>query len=67
MPPPDTELLKEFPTHHHDAFTLEDGECVEMDLVNMKMDTADASPKKQPPRQTTFTVRQELAKKLKNM
>ena len=53
------------PTHHHNAFTLEDGERVEMDLVNMKMDTGDTSPKKQPPRQTPFW--QKLAKKLKIM
>ena len=46
---PDAELLKEFLTHHHDVFSLVDGERGETDLVYMKIDTGEASPKKQPP------------------
>ena len=49
LSPPDAELLKEFLTHHHDVFSLVDGECGETDLVYMKINTGEASPKKQPP------------------
>ena len=48
LSPPDAELLKEFLTHHHDVFSLVDGERGETDLVYMKINTGDASPKKQP-------------------
>ena len=64
---PDAELLKEFLTHHHDVFSLVDGERGETDLVYMKIETGEASPKKQPPRRMPFAVRQEVAKQLKNM
>ena len=67
LSPPDAELLKEFLTHHHDVFSLVDGERGEIDLVYMMIDTGEASPKEQPPRQMPFAVRQEVAKQLKNM
>ena len=67
LSPPDAELLKEFLKHHHDVFSLEDGECGEMNLVYTKFDTRDASPKKHPPRRILLTVNQEVAKQLTNI
>ena len=57
------ELLKE----HHAAFSLEDGERGETDLVEMEIDTGDAKPKRQRIRRMPFAVRQEVSRQLKSM
>ena len=67
LSPPDAELLKEFLTHHHDVFSLVDGEREETNLVYMKIDTGEASAKKKNPRRMPFAVRHKVAKQLKNM
>ena len=50
-------LLEEY----HNVFSLE-GERGETDLVELEIDTGDATPKRQPPRRVPFAVRQEIAK-----
>ena len=67
LPPPDLRLLREFLADHHDVFSLEDGERGETDLMDMEIDTGDASPRKQAPRRMPFVVRQEVAKQIKDM
>lgn len=47
--------------------SLEDGECGENNLVEMVIDTGDATPKKQPTRRMPFAVRSEVARQLKEM
>ena len=54
LSPPDAELLKEFLTHHHDVFSLVDGEHGEIDLVYMMIDTGEASPKETTPKTNAF-------------
>ena len=49
------------------AFSLDPDERGETGLVQMEMDTGDASPKRQPVRRMPFPVRQEVAKQLKSM
>ena len=58
LPPPDLRLLREFLADHHDVFSLEDGERGETDLMDMEIDTGDASPRKQAPRRMPFVVRE---------
>ena len=48
----------------HGAFSLEEGET---DLVQMTINTGHAHPKKQPVRRVPFTVRQEVARQLRDM
>ena len=67
LPRHDSEVLREFLADYHDVFSLEDDECGETDLVCTEINTRDNSPKKQLPRRMPFTVRQEVAKQLKNM
>jgi len=56
LPSPDSELLREFLTDHHDVFSLEEGERGETDLVSMEIDTKGAIPKKQPPRLSLIPI-----------
>ena len=67
VPQTDTEQLRTFLTHNHDAFSLEEGEPGETSLVTMEIDTGDANPRKQPPRRMPFMVREEIARQLRNM
>ena len=57
------ELLEEF----HLAFSLEEDEQGETDLVEMEMHTGDATPRRVPARRMPLTVRQEVSKHLKKM
>ena len=41
---------------HHNSFQLEEGERGETDLVQMQIDTGDASPKSQPSRHIAFAA-----------
>ena len=52
---------------HHEVFALEGGERGETDLVEMKIDTGDAYPIKQPVRRMPFAVRREVAEHLRKM
>ena len=52
---------------HHQAFSVEDGERGETDLVQMEIDTGDSAPVKQPVRRMPLSVRQEVARQLRDM
>ena len=64
LPDAEKTLLCNFLTNNHLAFSLEDGERGETDLVEMVID---ASPKKQPLRRMPFAARSEIARQLKEM
>ena len=64
--PEKSELLK-FLEDHNKAFSLEDGERGETDLVELEIDTGDARPKKQCMRRMPFAVREEVSRQLKTM
>ena len=57
------ELLNEF----HLAFSLEENERGETDLVSMEIHTGDAAPRRVPARRMPLRVRQEVSKHLKEM
>ena len=67
LPEPEKSRLCEFLADHHEAFSLEEGERGETDLIQMEIDTGSAPPKKQPVRRMPFAVRQEVATQLKKM
>lgn len=67
IPPADAIQLNEFLTQHHAAFSLEDGERGEMDIVTMSIDTGNSQPIRQPPRRMPFVVSGEVAKQLRDM
>ena len=67
IPPEEKEQLLEFLASNHEAFSLEEGERGETDLVEMVIDTGDAPPLKQAARRMPFSVRQEVACLLKEM
>ena len=52
---------------YHDTFSLSDNERGETDLVEFKINTGDAPPKKQAARRIPFAARQEIAKQLEEM
>ena len=49
---------------HHDVFALEDTDCGEMDLIQLEIDTSNASPIKQPIRRMPYAVKEEVARQL---
>ncbi len=51
----------------HNAFALEEGERGEIDLMQMEIETEDATPVRQHPRRLPFAVRQEVAQQLRVM
>ena len=51
----------------HEAFILEDKERGETDLLQLEIETGDATPIKQPVRRLPFAVRQEVAQQLRRM
>ena len=59
--------LEEFLAEHHQAFSLDPEERGETDLVQIEIDTGDASPKRQPVRRMPFAVRKEVARQLRSM
>ena len=67
LPQPAKESFLQFLSNHHEAFSLEENERGETDLLEMEIDTGDAPPKKQRPRRMPFAVRQEVSKQLKKM
>lgn len=66
LPEPEKTILCNFLTENHLAFSLEDGELGETDLVEMVIDTDDTTPKKQPTRRMPFAARSEIARQLKS-
>ena len=60
-------MLHDFLADHHRAFSLEEGERGQTDLVHLEIDTGDASPQYQPPRRMPFAVRREVARQLELM
>ena len=65
--PVQVKYLQDFLQKHHQAFSLEPGERGETDLVEMEIDTGDASPRRQPVRRMPFAVRREVARQLREM
>ena len=61
------ELLKNFLVDHHEAYSIDPGERGETDLLQMDINTGDASPRRQPVRRMPFAVREEVAQQLKDM
>ena len=57
----------EFLKKHHTAFSLEDNERGETDLIQLEIDTGEASPKKQRPRRMPFALREEVSRQLRKM
>ena len=49
------------------VFALEDGELGETDLLQYEIDTGNALPDHQYPRRMPFSVKEEVAKKLKKI
>lgn len=47
LPEKEREAFRAFLTSHHHAFSLQDGERGETDLILMEIDTRDAHPRKQ--------------------
>ncbi len=52
---------------NHEAFSLDDNERGETDLVQLQIYTGDAAPVKQSVRQMPFAVRREVARQLQSM
>ena len=52
---------------YHDIFSLKDDERGETDLVEFKIDTGDACPKRQAVRRIPFAARHEISDQLENM
>ena len=67
LPPLEKEALLAFLADHHHALSLQEGERGETDLIQMEIDTGDAYPKRQPARRLLFTLRQEVARQLREM
>ena len=59
--------LRKLLAEYHDIFSLNDDERGETDLVEFKIDTGDASPKKQAVRRIPFAARQEIVEQLEKM
>ena len=53
--------------NHHQAFSLEEHERGETDLIQLEIETGDAKPIKQRSRRMPFAVREEVSKQLKKM
>ena len=56
-----------FLEQYHDVFSLTDSDRGEKDLVEMNIETGDATPRKQAARRLPFVVRQEVTCQLRNM
>ena len=56
-----------FLEQYHDVFSLTDSDRGETDLVELSIETGEATPKKQAARRLPFAVRQEVTRQLQNM
>ena len=60
-------LYKLLLSEHHEAFSLEENERGETDLVQLEIDTGDAPPQRQSARRIPYAAQQELAHLLEEM
>ena len=67
LPSIEKDTLLAFLVDHHHAFSLEDGERGETNLIQMEIETGDAYPKRQPARRLPFALRQEVSRQLREM
>ena len=67
LPWQDKSKLQDLLCKHHHVFALEDGERGETGMVQMRIDTGDAEPRRQPARRTPFAARREIARQLCSM
>ena len=67
LPDYEKKTLLNFVTEFHHAFCLEEGERGETDAIQMKIDTREVQPKRQPARRMPPAVRQEVARQLQEM
>ena len=63
----ETFQLSKLLMRYHEVFSLEDGERGETNLVEFKIATGDAIPKRQAVRRIPFAARQEIADQLEKM
>ena len=63
----DRKALYSFLLEHHQAFSLDPGERGETNLLQMEINTGNASPKKQALRRMPYTARQEIARQIEEM
>ena len=63
----DKDQLLQILLEHHTAFAVDEGERGDTDLVQMSIETGEATPKRQPVRRTPFAVREEVAEQLRKM
>jgi len=59
--------LRGFLTDYHDIFSLNDEERGETDLIEFKIDTGEACPRRQPVRRVPFSARKEIAEQLEKI
>ena len=52
---------------YHDVFCLDDDDRGETDLVELRIDTGEAQPKRQPPHRVPFAVRKQLASQIEDL
>ena len=63
----DKDRLRQLLLSHHQAFAVEEGDRGETDLIQMTIDTGNASPCRQPVHRTPFAARTEVARQLREM
>jgi len=61
------DLMHQLLCDHHDVFVLSEGERGETDLIQMDIETGDATPIRQHPRRMPYSAREEVARQLKKM
>ena len=61
------EQLIQLLEHYHDCFLLSEADQGRTDLVQLEIETGDATPCKQRPRRMPFTVREEVSRQLHKM
>ena len=67
VPDADAGQLRTFLANNHSVFSLQDGERSDTSLVTTPIDTGDAPLRKRAPHQMMFTVREEVARQLRDM
>ena len=67
LPEEEEEAIGELLMQYHHAFSLEEGERGETELVQLEIDTGSSQPIKQRPRRMPFAVREEVSKQLRQM
>ena len=67
LPNEEGETICELLMHYHHAFSLEEGERGETQLVQLEIDMRSSQPIKPQPRRMPFAVREEVSKQLRKM